>query len=436
MKRTIIITGIVAGVIVITMFVFNKLVSKKDTETIYAEAQRGKFEITVSNSGELEAERSVDIMGPDIMEATQSQRRGGGGGGPRGGHMRIMEFEIQDIVAEGTIVKEGDYIAQLDRTEYDNTLKQAVEDLNTLEADLEMAVLDTAVTLTNLRDAIKNQVIAVEEAEITLQQSKYEPPATIRQAEINLNKQQRALEQRIKAYDLRRARALTSINDKKRQLREGQELVQSLENFLAQFTISAPSPGMVIYKEEFNGTKRKTGSQVNPFDRVIATLPDLSTMISKMYVSEIEVNKVKIGQKVLLTIDALPGKSWSGTVFEVANIGEQLGNSDAKMFEVLIRVEGNHPELRPAMTTYNKIIINSYEDVIYIPTECVHTGPDGVPFVYKKNKTKQIVALGEMNDKNIIIKEGLEPGTDVYLITPDDPDKFKLVGKDILADLD
>ena len=366
------------------------------------------------------------------MSATEGQRRGGMGGG----HMRLSEFEIQDIVPEGTIVRQGDYIAQLDRTDYDNTLKEAVENLTTLESELEMAILDTAVTLTNLRDAIKNQAIAVEEAEITLAQSKYEPPATIRQAEINLNKQQRALEQAIKAYDLRKAKALTNINETKRLYADGKMLVESLQNFLAQFTIRAPSPGMVIYKEEFNGTKRKAGSRVNPFDRIIATLPDLSSMISKIYVSEIEVNKVKNGQKVMITIDALPGKSWIGDVYSVANIGEQLENSDAKMFEVLVRVEGNNPELRPAMTTYNKIIINTFDDVIYVPTECVHTGSDGIPFVYKKNKTKQIVVLGEMNDKNIIIKEGIEPGTPIYIITPDDPDKFKLVGKDLLAELE
>jgi multidrug efflux pump subunit AcrA (membrane-fusion protein) len=140
MKRTLIITGIVAGLIIIAMFVFNKLISKKDTDTIYAEAQKGQFEITVSNSGELEAEKSVDVKGPDIMQSSQGQGRGGGPG-MGGGHMRIQSFEISDIVHEGTMVKEGDYIAQLDRTDYDNTLKTALENLNTLQANLEMAIL-------------------------------------------------------------------------------------------------------------------------------------------------------------------------------------------------------------------------------------------------------------------------------------------------------
>jgi multidrug efflux pump subunit AcrA (membrane-fusion protein) len=432
MKRTLIITGIVAGVIVIAMVVFNKLTSRKDTAGLYTEVKKGPFEITVTNSGELEAEKSIDIKGPEIR---QSSSQGGGGGDRGGGHMHIQSFKISDIVPEGTVVKEGDYIAQLDRTDYDNTLKTALEDLNTLQSNLEMAVLDTAVSLTNLRDAIKNQVIAVEEAEITLAQSKYEPPATIREAEINVNKQQRALEQKKKNYNLKKAKALVDIKEKKRLLAQGTDLVNSLQTFLTQFTIKAPAQGMVIYKEEFNGTKRKTGSNVNPFDRIIATLPDLTSMISKTYVSEIEVNKVKNGQKVTMTIDALPGKSWNGIVTSVANIGEQLENSDAKMFEVLVKVDGVNTELRPAMTTYNKIIINSFEDVIYIPTECVHAGSDGITFVYKKNKTRQIVVLGEMNDKNIIVKQGLEPGTSLYLIAPDEASKFKLVGRDLIANL-
>jgi multidrug efflux pump subunit AcrA (membrane-fusion protein) len=429
MRRTVIITAVVAGAIVIALVLFNKFASRKNTVSAYAEVKRGAFEITVTNSGELEAEKSIDIMGPEIQQSGSGQRGRGG----RGGGMRLTSFKIQDIVAEGTIVNQGDYIAQLDRTDYDNTLKSALENLTTLRSDLEMAILDTAVTLTSLRDAIKNQKITVEEAEITLEQSKFEPPATIRQAEINLDKQRRALEQRMKNYELRKARALTNIRQRQNRLAEGIELVESLQTFLAQFTITAPAQGMVIYKEEFNGSKRKAGSQVNPFDRVIATLPDLSSMISKTFVSEIEVNKVAVGQKVTMTVDALPGKSWTGTVTSVANIGEQLENSDAKMFEVLIKVDGINSELRPAMTTYNKIIIKAFDDVVYIPTECVHTGTDSIPFVYKKNKTRQIVVLGDMNEKNIIVKEGLEPGTSLYLIAPEEASKFKLVGKDLIA---
>ena len=111
-----------------------------------------------------------------------------------------MNFKIQDIVPEGTLVKKGDYIAQLDRSDYENTLKDQRESLTTLQSNLDMKILDTAVVLTNLRDEIKNQQFAVEEATITLAESKYEPPATQRQAEIKLIKAQRSLDQMKKSY--------------------------------------------------------------------------------------------------------------------------------------------------------------------------------------------------------------------------------------------
>ena len=73
------------------------------------------------------------------------------------------------------------------------------------------------------------------------------------------------------------------------------------------------------------------------------------------------------------------------------------------MFEVQIKVDGSDPALRPTMTTGNKIIIKIYNDAIFIPTECVQTGSDSIPFVYGKNKTKNIVILGESNEKNVIV---------------------------------
>jgi HlyD family secretion protein len=433
MKKILIITGTVVAII--ALIVFNKMTSKNKIFNAYTEVKKGVFEISVSNSGELIAEKSIDIKGPEIGQGSnQGRNQGNNRQGPqsRGGDMHAMDLKIQDIVPEGTIVNEGDYIAQLDRTSYDNTLKDERENLTVFQTNLEMKILDTAVVLTNLRDDIKNQRYVVEEADITLAQSKFEPPATIRQAEITLDKAKRALEQKKKSYMLRVAQSLSEINHEKLHLSRGTRLVNDLQEFLAKFTITAPSNGMVIYKKERNGNKRKAGSTVNPFDRVIATLPDLSSMMSKVYVNEIEVSKVKPGQKVNINVDALPEKAFIGTVISIANIGEVLPNSDAKMFEVQIKVDDSDPALRPSMTTGNKIVIKTFNDAVFIPTECVQAGSDSIPFVYEKNRTKQIVLLGESNEKNVIVEQGLEPGTTIYLIPPEEPEKFKLVGENLI----
>jgi len=418
MKRTLIITGIIVVVAIIVLIVISRVTSKKDVANLYATSQKGQFDIVVTTTGELQAKNSTDIAGPEF---TQSR------------NIRAMDIKITDMVPEGTEVKDGDYVATLDRTSFDNSLKDELEKLTTYETNLEMKILDTAVTLSNLRDNIKNLRFSVEEAAITLQQSKYEPPTTIRQAEISLDKANRTLDQSIRGYSLRVEQAKSDMRTAKTNLSEQRVRVSDLQTVLSKFIIKAPSSGMIIYKRDRTGTKRKVGSSISPWDNVVATLPDMSSMLSKTYVNEIDVSKVKTGQHVEIVVDAFPEKSYTGTVTSVANIGEQLPNADAKVFEVLIEVDGSDPILRPSMTTGNKIITKTVDDVTFIPLESVQAGPDSIPFVYLKNGTRQIVVLGESNENNVVVEQGLKPGVQLYINTPQKPENYKLVGGELVS---
>ncbi|HVN56914.1 MAG TPA: efflux RND transporter periplasmic adaptor subunit [Bacteroidales bacterium] len=417
MKKRIIIAAIVVLVAVIAIIVINRVSSRKSVTNLYAVATKGQFDIIVTTTGELQAERSTDISGPDF-----SQTR----------NIRFMDIKIQDLIPEGTEVKKGDYIATLDRTSFDNTLKDELDKQTTYNQNLEVKTLDTAVTLSNLRDNIKNLGFSVEEAAITLEQSKYEPPTTIRQAEIALDKAKRSLDQAIKGYSLKVEQAKSDMRNLQRQISDQNQRVSDLQRILANFIIKAPSDGMVIYKRDRTGAKRKLGSSISPWDNVVATLPDLSTMISKTYVNEIDVSKVKQGQKVTIMVDAFPERKYTGIVTSVANIGEQLPNADAKVFEVQINLNGSDPILRPSMTTGNKIVTKTIDDVIFVPLESVQSGSDSIPFVFRKDKTKQVVLLGESNENSVIIEKGLKQGELVFLSTPEGGDKFRIQGADLV----
>lgn len=418
MKKKIIITGIVVLSAFIFLFALDKITSRKKKVEIYTEVQKGQFEIAVTSAGELMAERSVEIKGPEIA---------------MGRDIRFFNIKITDLIPEGTVVKEGDYVATLDRTDLNNNLKDARESLLTLQTKLDMKLLDTAVILTGLRDEIRNQVYTVEEAEMTLHNSKYEPPTTIREAEIRVDKSKRSLEQLQRTYAQKLAQNKKDLQDQTYWLNKTARKVKDLEEVLAAFTVTAPGPGMVIYKKEWSGAKRKVGSMINPFDRVVATLPDLTSMLSKTFVNEIDVSKMKMGQNVDVTIDAFSDKKFVGSVISIANIGEKLDNSNDKVFELQIKIQGSDPQLRPSMTTGNKIIVQVEKDAVYIPIECVQAGTDSIPFVYTKKGVKQIVLLGLSNEKNVIIEKGLEPGTMLYMNNPDEPEKFRVEGKDLIS---
>lgn len=165
MKKTLIIAGIVVAAALILLFALTRITSKRNQPELYTEVRRGQFEITVRSAGELLAERSVDIKGPEIA---------------MGRNIKFFNIKIQDLIPEGTVVREGDYIATLDRTDLNNSLKDALESLTTLKTALDVKLLDTAVVLNDLRDEIRNQRFTIEETAMTLHNPKYEPPTTIR----------------------------------------------------------------------------------------------------------------------------------------------------------------------------------------------------------------------------------------------------------------
>ena len=178
---------------------------------------------------------------------------------------------------------------------------------------------------------------------------------------------------------------------------------------------------MVVYHKGWDGKPIKAGSNMSTWDPVVATLPDLTIMLSKTYINEVDVRKVKPGQKVEIGLDAFPEKKARGTVLRVANVGEQSPNSDSKVFEATIEIEGTDDLLRPAMTTSNKVIVNQMDSALFVPLESLHSKDDSITFVYKKaglKTIKQEVQVGETNSNEAIIKLGLESNDKVYLSVP------------------
>ncbi len=401
-------------VVVLAFIVIYSATRKDKTVMLKAKVEAGKFDVIVSTTGELQALNSVDIRGPEGLRDA-----------------RVHNVKLVDLIPEGSVVKAGDYIASLDKTEATTSLQSMEDQIERDEASLRQTQLDTTMSLRDYRNQIKDLEYALEEKQIILDQSKFEPPATIRQAEMNLDKAKRAYEQAKTNYSLRKEQSEASMVkaeiNLKRQYQQRNEIVKVLD----QFIVYAPQPGMVIYKKEWGGAKRKVGSQISAWDPVVATLPDLSKMVSKTYVNEIDISKIAVGQEVTIGVDAFPDMHYTGKVTEVANVGEQLPNSDAKVFEVLVLLIESDTTLRPAMTTVTQIRTNTYDNVRFLPLEAVHSS-DSMSYVYNVSaKVRQIVDLGEANENFIIVNEGLEAGNEVFLTVPAEGEKWEIKGWEI-----
>ncbi|WP_372934445.1 efflux RND transporter periplasmic adaptor subunit [Mariniphaga sediminis] len=395
--------------------------SKSETIKITTQVSRGPFEMIVYSSGQLEAQNSENIVVPNNL---------------RDRDVRIYEITITDLVEEGTVVDSGDYVGTLDQKAVEEALTTAREELEQNYNEFEDAKLDSNLTLSNFRDQIINAKDDVEEKKIILDESVYESPSVIRKAEMDLDKAKRKLEQEIQGYELKKRQAVSKVERKKIEVRQLENRVNKLSNVYESLIITAPKSGMVIYSKDRSREKIKVGSTVSPWMPNIATLPDLSSMLSITFVNEIDISKIKVGQKVVLGIDALPEEVLEGEVVTVANIGQPMPKSDAKVFEVKIRVFGDVRGLKPAMTTSNQIQTGYFSDTLFVPSEAVFSN-DSMQFVYidEGGAVKQVVDLGDQNENHFLVRKGLKEGDVVLLTKPENADDLPIEGMDIYREI-
>ncbi|MBT6765509.1 MAG: HlyD family efflux transporter periplasmic adaptor subunit, partial [Prolixibacteraceae bacterium] len=183
-----------------------------------------------------------------------------------------------------------------------------------------------------------------------------------------------------------------------------------LKKAIEQATITAPQDGLVMYAKVRGGRKIRVGDNISPWNPTIASLPDMSVLVSETYIEEIDITKIAINDNVEIVVDALPDQEFSGFVSGIANIGQELSGFESKVFQVIIELNQTNPELKPAMTTNNNIIINNISDVLTIPRQCLYS-ENGNDFVYIKRSGKiwkKIVSPGIENENEIVIESGLE----------------------------
>ncbi len=408
-------TSLIAAVVLVIGLPAAWLVARSPGPTdssLIAEAKLGDFAVTITTSGELRALKFVQITVPQNAQMAGA-----------------YQMKISSIVPEGTVVKTGDVVAELDRSTLANKVQEVTLALQKAEAVYEQAMLDSTLNLSKAREDIRTMELSLEEKRIAKEQSLYEAPSVKRQAEIDYEKADRAFAQAKVDYKTRVEQAQAKMREVGADRDRQRNLLGVVQDVMQNFTIRAPAPGMVIYVKEWNGKKRTTGSQVNAWEPTVATLPDLTLMESITYVNEIDVRKIVVGQPVTMTLDSDPTKKLTGKVTSVANVGEQRPNQDAKVFEVHIQVEQADTTLRPGMTTGNAIETFRLADAISVPLEAMNS-EDGIPFVYKRSGSgavKQEVLAGMMNDDAVIVRKGLEAGDRVWLTPPPDGEKLTLV---------
>lgn len=402
-KKRILIFGIPVLIILFCAYYF--LGDSTDgNANLTVKVRKGDFVSEVVTSGEAQSNSLKKIKGPSNLRK-----------------FKLRDIKIQDLIPEGTVIAKGDYVGRLDPSGVNEQIIDAKLSLETAISKYTQQQLDTTLSLKQERNSIKDLSFSMEETQLELKQSIYEPPATIKKLEINLEKMKRDLKEKKENYKIKKRQASAKMVEVGAEVFKIRKKLKDLNDLLKSFTIYSDSNGMLTYVKTWDGSKKKVGSTISPWDPSIASLPDLSKMESKTYANEVDIRRIKKGLAVQVGFDAFPELKLPGIVTDVANVGEKKRGSDIKVFQVMIELQETDDSVRPGMTTSNTIITNEKKDVLSVPIEAIFSR-DSISYVYAKSGfsiTKKQVELGDSNNDEVVILKGLTDKDVVYLNKPE-----------------
>lgn len=307
------------------------------------------------------------------------------------------------LVREGTKVRAGQLLLELDDTDARAQLARALAQLKTAEvgtgdvqaqnatsqADLTKATVERDQAQRNL-DSLQrlHERGAASQAEVDAAKDR------INKANADISAQQRRAASQAELS--RNASAQAGIDNAKAAVEQARRLI-------ANSNVTAPFDGTVYF------LPAKLGTWVNPGD-LLLMVADLSRMQVRTFVDEPEIGHLQLGESARISWDALPGRIWTGKVATIPSTVVSRGNR--VVGELLVSVDNLDLTLLPNVNVGVAIVTYSHENALVLPREAVHE-EDGGNFVYVINGRhlhRREVKLGVSNLTHVEILNGINDG--------------------------
>lgn len=415
---------IIAGVIIIAVWGYKTFFAVKKIDVPVSSAQKGNFEIKISEVGSIEAESNISIY-PKV----------------RG--------KILNIVKEGTKVKKGDFLFSLDPTDLEDRkkgneldLSSANTNLDTRKADayvfdlktvseIKKSEADLKLAELKLKDAEKNfeKYERLRKENLVLQTEYDSKKLDLEQKRVDLKKAQYSLDVTKKSAEIDKQNKESYVFNADLQVKIRQQQLDKVLKDIKDTTSLAPSSGVVFIGDQWeNGTieKFRKNSDVYPGDAIVK-LPDLSTLIIKLRIPESEIDKIRMKQRVKFNLESETDKFYWGEINEISKFAQSSGSRwdpnilQKKFFEIKVGIKKEDIGFfKPGMTVNSEIFIEEIKGAVYIPIECLFD-KDGKKIVYLKSGwgfKEKIVEAGKSNDNFIQITKGLNGGEILALKKP------------------
>lgn len=356
---------------------------------------KGQFKASITQSGELQAVKAKPIIMPFV--------------GWRYGY----RYKIIGLLEHGAKVSKGDSIAKIDPSSIMKYLIKEESDLEVQQAELNQMITREENRINNLKSQLTVMQLQYEQKKLEVEKYKFESERKqkikaleFRQAQIRLNKILRKIE-------LSRIVKKNNIKIQHIRIEKIKNNIVEANSALKQLTIRSPISGILQLNKNYRTRQLvKVGDEIwQGFD--FARVPNLDKMKVESQVNEIDINKVYLGQKAIVRLDAFPEKTFHARISEIDKLSHKKSKqSDIKVFDIELMVEGSDVMLKPGMTVSCRIIYADMDEATYVATNCIRKESDRY-FIYQKNGidlVKYPVKLGPANDQYTVIYGDFQKG--------------------------
>jgi HlyD family secretion protein len=413
------------------------LFKSTDLDIIPFEVKLATLPITVNEKGALESSKNQDVQ--CLVEG---------------------QTTIISILPEGTPVKKGDLVCELDSASLKDQLTNQKIATQGAEASYQNARLTREVAqiaVKEYKEGIYLQDKATIQGEMKLAESDlkraedrvdwatrmyekgYVSKAQKVSEELNFQKAKFTLEQSqskldvlekytkgktIKELESEVEKSLSDELAKKQTYQLERDKEAKLERQIANCKLLAPGDGIVVYANDpmksfgSNQPQVEEGATVRERQKIFS-LPDITKMQVNAKVHESQIDKIQKGLKARIRVDAFADRELSGTVMDVAPLPDATNffSSDIKVYTTRIRIDDPLPGLRPGMNAEVEILVDRKEKVLSVPIQAIleYQGKDHMAIKTPNGYERRVVEVGVNNERFVEITKGVTAGTVVAL---------------------
>jgi biotin carboxyl carrier protein len=334
------------------------------------------------------------------------------------------DMHITLLRKSGEEVKAGDVVVEFDKTEQEYKLKEAEADLAEANQHILQATAQMKADEEEDRYALLKAQTDVTVAELDVRKDPLLPSITARQNDLALQSARDHLAQLQQNLTNRKATDEAGIVMQQAGRGKAESQALTARQNIEAMTLHAQRSGYVSLKQNTSGNffffgmtlpLYQVGDQVRP-GMAVAEIPDLKNWELSANIGELDRGHLVVGEKVAITVIAVPDEKFSGHVKE---LGGTTGPPWDRHFECKMTLDNPSPALRPGMSAKINVTTDELHRVLWLPAQALFES-DGRTFVYIRsggNFTAKDVKLVRRNETRVVIT-GVSEGQEVALANP------------------